>query len=167
MDGAVDVAGFAPNMGTVSSHGPVAMRHVRQDPQSSFSPESAFSQGLMGTPDWHSTQMMMNSAPDSYMSNHSFDLDMWVSASFLEPHLPSSIFWQQHVELMMWTSRELSCHQLIISIQECHQKGSTDYPLPCQSVQTLIACDFAHERQILQSTPLTGHEQDSSPTVST
>lgn len=92
MDGAADLAGYAPHMGTVSSQGPIAMRHVRQDPQSSFSPESAYSQGLMGAPDWHSPQLMMSNAPDSYMYDHSFDLDMWVSATFLPPyHAPSTL----------------------------------------------------------------------------
>ncbi|KAK9831733.1 hypothetical protein WJX74_007573 [Apatococcus lobatus] len=75
--GTMGMPAMAPNMGVANGHGPMDMPHVRQDPQSAFSPQSSFNQGFMGAPDWSTLPLVMSNGPGPYMNNHSFDLDMW------------------------------------------------------------------------------------------
>lgn len=86
------MGGMAPTMGLSNRPGPVEMPHVRRDPQTSFSPQSSFNQGFMGTPDWSATSLVMSNAPGPYTNTHSFDLDMWVSDAAPEPQpLPTPV----------------------------------------------------------------------------
>ena len=85
LESAMGMGGMAPTMGLSNGPGPVDMSHVRPDPQTSFSPQSSFNQGFMGTPDWSASSLVMSNAPGPYTNNNSFDLDMWVSDTAPEP----------------------------------------------------------------------------------